>query len=89
MRVYPIVMSLVLMYLSKGVEMAKENNKNVENGEKNADVKRVAGLIIFRRVDDTIQYLMLRPKNDKKEWSLPKGNYFINSIFIYTIFITC
>lgn len=39
--------------------------------------KKVAGLAVFRRVNDTIEYLMLKPNNSKKEWSPPKGNFSI------------
>ncbi|XP_031624551.1 bis(5'-nucleosyl)-tetraphosphatase [asymmetrical]-like [Contarinia nasturtii] len=37
--------------------------------------KKVAGLVVFRRTNDTnaIEYLMLKPKSNKKKWSPPKG----------------
>lgn len=35
--------------------------------------KKVAGLIVFRRTSDTIEYLLLKPRSKKKEWSPPKG----------------
>lgn len=38
--------------------------------------KKVAGLVVFRRVNDTIEYLMLKPKSEQKEWSPPKGIFF-------------
>lgn len=35
--------------------------------------KKVAGLVVFRRVDSHIEYLMLKPSKPNKEWSPPKG----------------
>lgn len=35
--------------------------------------KKVAGLVVFRRVDSRIEYLMLKPSKENKEWSPPKG----------------
>ncbi|XP_055303055.1 bis(5'-nucleosyl)-tetraphosphatase [asymmetrical]-like isoform X2 [Sitodiplosis mosellana] len=35
--------------------------------------KKVAGLVIFRRINDRIEYLMLKPNSQNKEWSPPKG----------------
>lgn len=40
----------------------------------NGMAKRTAGLIIFRRVNSQIEYLMLKPTNDRKVWSPPKGS---------------
>lgn len=35
--------------------------------------KRVAGMVIFRQLDQNIEYLMLKPSKDGKDWSPPKG----------------
>lgn len=35
--------------------------------------KRLAGLVIFRRANAQIEYLMLKPSKDEKAWSPPKG----------------
>lgn len=37
--------------------------------------KRVAGLVIFRQSNSEIEYLMLKPSKDRKNWSPPKGTY--------------
>lgn len=40
----------------------------------NAMGKRTAGLLIFRRSNNSeIEYLMLKPSKDDKVWSPPKG----------------
>lgn len=36
-------------------------------------VKQVAGLIVFRKINDNIDYLVLKPVKDNKYWSPPKG----------------
>lgn len=54
----------------------------------NVSSKRVAGLAVFRRINDKIEYLMLKPKNYKKEWSPPKGIVFkLFFFFLIAIFI--
>lgn len=35
--------------------------------------KKVAGLVVFRRINDDIEYLVLKPRSNKKDWSPPKG----------------
>lgn len=35
--------------------------------------KIVAGLVIYRESDQGIEYLMLKPSKDRKDWSPPKG----------------
>lgn len=37
--------------------------------------KRAAGFLIFRRVSDGIEYLLLRASYGTKHWSPPKGIY--------------
>lgn len=39
--------------------------------------KKVAGLVVFRRIDGKNEYLMLAAKNSKKDWSPPKGKIYI------------
>lgn len=52
--------------------------------------KKVAGLVVFRRVNGNTEYLMLKPNSRKKEWSPPKGilTYFSLLIFFYCVFIS-
>lgn len=50
--------------------------------------KKVAGLAVFRRVNDTIEYLMLKPKSEKKEWSPPKGNFSLCFFFKLRLYLT-
>lgn len=38
--------------------------------------KRVAGMVVYRQIDQNIEYLMLKPSKDGKDWSPPKGNSF-------------
>lgn len=45
--------------------------------------KKVAGLVVFRRVNGNVEYLMLKPNSRKKEWSPPKGIL----AFFYLFFI--
>lgn len=61
MRVSHLVIFLILAYFSSGI-MSKKS-------------KQVAGLIVYRQVNDTIEYLMLKPNSHKKEWSPPKGTF--------------
>lgn len=35
---------------------------------------RAAGFIIYRRMDDTIQYLLLQASNQNHHWTPPKGH---------------
>lgn len=35
--------------------------------------KKVAGLVVFRKLNSRIEYLMLKPSKPDKEWSPPKG----------------
>lgn len=35
--------------------------------------KRVAGLVIYRQADQGVEYLMLKPSKEGKDWSPPKG----------------
>lgn len=39
----------------------------------NGMAKKTAGLVIFRRANAQIEYLMLKPTKDGKVWSPPKG----------------
>lgn len=43
--------------------------------------KRIAGLVVFRRVNAQIEYLMLRPSKSGKSWSPPKGHPFISILY--------
>lgn len=36
--------------------------------------KKVAGLVIYRQSGQGVEYLMLKPSKDDKDWSPPKGN---------------
>lgn len=38
--------------------------------------KKVAGLVVFRRLDEKNEYLMLAAMNSKKDWSPPKGKLY-------------
>lgn len=39
----------------------------------NGMTKRTAGLVIFRRVNSQLEFLMLKPSKDGKVWTPPKG----------------
>lgn len=38
------------------------------------DVKRAAGFLIFRRLDNKTEYLLLRASYGSKHWTPPKGS---------------
>lgn len=63
---YKVVFLLVLLHLCANA-MAK---------------KRLAGLAIFRQSDQGVEYLMLKPSKEGKDWSPPKGNRFNHQLVI-------